>query len=479
MVTTSSRRSVVEAAEPRKLWEENTKLWQYADLAFDVSGYGTPQYGDLYLPDGDAPSAGWAVVAVVHGLSSSKESFKKVCKKIAVRGKACFSVEYMYGDRRIPDVRASVQFLVDNRGTYNINKDRITLFGSSLGSTIVTQIMLDGIEYVNGAVLASGVYKNQAEAAHAKMQPVLIMHCTNDYSMKYEFAAQLHENLQGAGAPSEMITCKDGHLTAGVLYEHPEYIDEVVQFADGLPPFKATAMIQDTTEARKSQRSTPTKMWQGSVKLWQYADLAFDVDGYNTPQYGDLYVPDGEAPSAGWPVIAVVHGLGSSKESFKKVCKLIVVEGTACFSVEYAYGDRRIPDVRAAAEFLVDQHAQYSLDSTRITYMGSSLGSTIVTEIMLDGSEHVNGAILAAGVYKRQAEAAHANMKPVMIMHCTNDYSMEYEHAKQLDKNLKLAGASSEMVTCDDGHLTAGVLVEHPEHIQTMVNFAASLPAGI
>ena len=121
------------------------------DLESDIS-YGNEtyqkfdKYEDLSIAESNKPA-----VIVVHGGGSTTFSTKTginyvmACRYFASLGFVSFSIEYTPGPivpfpKGVTDVMAAIIHIKNNTGLYNINSSLITLFGSSRGGHLVTQV---------------------------------------------------------------------------------------------------------------------------------------------------------------------------------------------------------------------------------------------------------------------------------------------------------------------------------------------------
>lgn len=97
----------------------------------------------------------------------------------------------------------------------------------------------------------------------------------------------------------------------------------------------------------------------------------------------DLYLPEGEAPEAGWPLIIFIHGgawMMCDKRDIQLTTPLTLREfGFALASINYRLSSEatfpaQIYDVKAAIRFLRGNAARWQLDSGRFAAWGCSAG---------------------------------------------------------------------------------------------------------
>lgn len=101
----------------------------------------------------------------------------------------------------------------------------------------------------------------------------------------------------------------------------------------------------------------------------------------------DLYMPDGQAPRGGWPLIIFVHGgawMMCDKSDIQVMAPLgLRDQGFAVASVNYRLsGEARFPaqiyDLKAAIRYLRAEAAPLGLDATRFALWGCSAGGHLV-----------------------------------------------------------------------------------------------------
>jgi len=112
---------------------------------------GVELQGDLYLPAGPGP---FPVLVNVHGgywRRGNRETFDDWGRHLAERGYAGFTVSYRTtkpGQKMYPqavhDVRAAVQFMRGQAEEFNIDPERIALFGNSAGAHLAALVALAG-----------------------------------------------------------------------------------------------------------------------------------------------------------------------------------------------------------------------------------------------------------------------------------------------------------------------------------------------
>ena len=112
---------------------------------------GVALLGDIYIPEGPGP---FPTLIGVHGggwQQGSRTIYQHWGPFLAARGYVLFAVDYRTsepGKKSFPDavhdVRAAIQFLKGEAGTYNIDTARMALIGDSAGGHLATLVALAG-----------------------------------------------------------------------------------------------------------------------------------------------------------------------------------------------------------------------------------------------------------------------------------------------------------------------------------------------
>jgi hypothetical protein len=127
------------------------------------------------------------------------------------------------------DTSDAIDFLLDHANTYNIDKDRIILYGQSRGGFITGNLLVnkkyDPSRFA-GAILAMGVGVNgdKAQTASKIQVPLLIMTAENDRVVPPSGAKALAAELEKLDADVTFVLYESaGHNPrqgAGSMYEH-------------------------------------------------------------------------------------------------------------------------------------------------------------------------------------------------------------------------------------------------------------------
>lgn len=154
--------------------------------------------------------------------------------------------------------------------------------------------------------------------------------------------------------------------------------------------------------------------------LTEHLDLAY---GPHPRERLDLFLPPGDPPPGGWPVLLWVHGgafVAGNKEDLGNYLRLLAAEGYATLAPNYT----RAPTARhpgpsgqmmAALLWMQAVAAEYGLDPTRVILAGDSAGGHIAlqTAIALHDPAyaaalglrprlapgHLRGLVLFCGIY--------------------------------------------------------------------------------
>jgi acetyl esterase/lipase len=145
------------------------------DLAYATHD-GTALAGDLYLPAGAGP---FPALVAVHGggwIQGVRSQFQYWGPYLAERGIALFQISYRFATKDKPtypqavrDVLAAVQFVRGEAKGFNIDPERIGLFGASAGAHLSALAALAG-----GLAPFKGGYPQDAHASVSTAVKVLV-----------------------------------------------------------------------------------------------------------------------------------------------------------------------------------------------------------------------------------------------------------------------------------------------------------------
>ena len=238
---------------------KETKYTVYKDLAY-VADAAPHQDLDIYIPDGEVPSGGWAIVVYAHGggfVAGDKENTGQALRFPLMaldHGFAMASINYRLLGRgieevalEIADVQASLRFLAAHAVDFGINKDKIVLMGASAGGALVcaaaTRAHKEGetpVLAVVSVASATGISK-AAEDVDAFTPPFYIIHGTADSIVPVSQAESLAAALGAAGIPHVFEAVEGGEHTRPIdhpntmtLLEEQGKLDEPYQWLKGL-----------------------------------------------------------------------------------------------------------------------------------------------------------------------------------------------------------------------------------------------------
>ena len=143
-------------------------------------------------------------------------------------------------------------------------------------------------------------------------------------------------------------------------------------------------------------------------------DIVYNKDGESL----DLYLPVGQAPPGGWPVVVAFPGGGwrwASKKDYGSRASILTHYGFAVAVADYTYssgnaGSRAWPadfeDVRAAVVWVREHASRFKIDSTKIAAMGESSGAYMANMIGVYPNGPVSANSLPSGATSQTPPAA-------------------------------------------------------------------------
>ena len=143
-------------------------------------------------------------------------------------------------------------------------------------------------------------------------------------------------------------------------------------------------------------------------------DIVYNKDGESL----DLYLPVGQAPPGGWPVVVAFPGGGwrwASKKDYGSRASILTHYGFAVAVADYTYssgnaGSRAWPadfeDVRAAVVWVREHASRFKIDSTKIAAMGESSGAYMANMIGVYPNGPVSADSLPSGATSQTPPAA-------------------------------------------------------------------------
>jgi acetyl esterase/lipase len=240
------------------------------------------RYGDhpaqkyqLFVPEGEAPRGGFPLVAFYHGggwRSGDPHDYRFIARTLVNRGYATALVGYrLKRDGRFPDMlqdsAAGLKAVIDIAAQHGVDAQRVALMGHSAGAYNVTMLTLDPrwlaqaevpMSALKGTVVlagpsdfypfdkssskaAMGHWPNPQETqpvnyARADAAPLLLLHGTEDSSVRPRNATILAKAMTARGAPTS-ATLIDGMGHNGVIITLARPFDGDRRVADALFPF--------------------------------------------------------------------------------------------------------------------------------------------------------------------------------------------------------------------------------------------------
>ena len=125
------------------------------NIVYKIAGY-EKIFGDLYRPENSEIRA---AVMVIHGGGWSKRSgdMESICKDLAGQGYLAFNVTYRLAPAHkypaaLEDVEAALKYLRDQSVKWNIDPDRIYVWGYSAGAHLALLLGLNPANNIKGIV---------------------------------------------------------------------------------------------------------------------------------------------------------------------------------------------------------------------------------------------------------------------------------------------------------------------------------------
>lgn len=196
-----------------------------------------------------------------------------------------------------------------------------------------------------------------------------------------------------------------------------------------------------------------------------YADLRY-LPGTEELQKMDVYVPDGVAPTEGWPAVIYVHGGGFSagdkadEGPSLDFARLALDHGFAMASVNYRLTGIQdvgpeIEDLRAALRWLAEKAGDFGINRDKLAYFGPSAGAGLTSveaaRAYLEGGQRVIGVIGISGAYHvtKTADYLGAGAPPFYIAHGTKDSLVGFGVSEDFCTALEKAGVPHVLVAAE------------------------------
>jgi acetyl esterase len=209
----------------------------------------------------------------------------------------------------------------------------------------------------------------------------------------------------------------------------------------------------------------------------------------------DAWVPD--APGL-YPAVIIVHGGGfvrGDKQTYvKPLFPVLTQAGYAWFTIDYrlapaSHFAEQIADVEDAVRWVKLNSKKYRVDPTRIALVGESAGGLLVSYVgAVRGSELGLSAVVPfyaphdllgraekAGTISESIQAflgigpeltpesryvlrqaspyyhVRASMPPYLLIHGTKDTQVDYQQSVEMQKKLRAAGVTCDLLTVTNG----------------------------
>lgn len=209
----------------------------------------------------------------------------------------------------------------------------------------------------------------------------------------------------------------------------------------------------------------------------------------------DLYTPRGDT-AAGRPAIVVVHGGGfrsgdKATSPFRQQCNDFAMRGFIAISINYRLRPSNQPlvrqnaidaahDMKAAVRWLRRNAAQLKLDPNRIGCTGSSAGAITCLEAAYVPGEGSSGnpgyssavhAVVDLWGFLWDLNQLEKGEPPVQIIHGTNDRTVPYSRALELQKRATAVGVPVELHPIQNGGHAPWSTYFQGYHVQHVVPF--------
>jgi len=172
---------------------------------------------DLQWPNENVPAGGWPALVASHGNGQNKNTLYYFCKRRARAGRLCMAPDRRSNSER-QDTELAIEWLFANAAEYDVNVNKVVLYGYSKGGFITNNMIWNDpeIEEQTAAViLASGVGSANVDDAHAEGPPMLLISCEDDTLVRYRQTVAMYDKLVGFGSDVTLWTCHNGHASQG------------------------------------------------------------------------------------------------------------------------------------------------------------------------------------------------------------------------------------------------------------------------
>ena len=180
----------------------------------------------------------------------------------------------------------------------------------------------------------------------------------------------------------------------------------------------------------------------------------------------DLYIPAGEAPARGWPLVIYAHGgafkMGDKADEGPSLdfARMALDHGFAMASVNYRLFDMdevepEIEDVWAALRWLVLNSDALGVDRFRFAFLGASAGAALTASVAarasMMGGPWVAAVISISGAFHvtKTADDLHEDAPPFYIAHGTKDSAVSFSVAGDFRAALEKYGVPCKFVAAE------------------------------
>lgn len=232
----------------------------------------------------------------------------------------------------------------------------------------------------------------------------------------------------------------------------------------------------------------------------------------------DIYFPAGPRPENGYPVVIVIHGGGfwsgdKAAPRERQTAEILAAAGYFVASINFHLAPSRdnrgpafpqaIYDCQSAVRWIKGESGKYGLNRNRIGAIGGSSGGWLSLRLASEdsgadsagagGDTRIQAVVNLYGPTDRVWAARRfgdlekekeeelkkispaywvtGSSPPVMTLHGTEDNVVDIGHAYQLDKAMKKAGATHELIVVEGGKHSFMLLSETGDFRDPVIRF--------
>jgi len=162
------------------------------------------QYGSMYNStiyfykpiEVETPEGGYQAVLVLHGMNGDKDGIAWWCQHISGTdhvenpSRVCAVINWVQVEgEQTEDIAQAITFFKENAETYEVNPEKIVLFGFSAGATLALEVVLTNpiAKNLQAAVIVSGIAPETPPSmcSDESIDKMLLFHSTEDKFLSY------------------------------------------------------------------------------------------------------------------------------------------------------------------------------------------------------------------------------------------------------------------------------------------------------